>query len=320
MRVLRVLLLGLLMAASAAGAQTYPDKSRPLKIVVPSGVGDSMDLLSRALAKAITETTGWSVIVDNKPGAEAVIGMMAVKNAAPDGYTMVLATSSSMVLAEHMLPNLPYDPVRDFVPVAGLSKGYLTVNLAAAQPFKSARELIDAARANPGKYSIASSSTTTRLAAEMLQQQAGIKMLWVPFKAPGDAMMALASSQVDVYITDVPTAAPFHKSGKARLLAVSGTSRLESFPTIPTVAEEGVKGYNMTAWYATYLPRGSSPEVAATLRDIVRKASRTPTVKAVMDSFAMEPLELMGDQLTTLQHTDSERWGRAVRAAGMLPN
>lgn len=317
MKKISFILLGLVLGASTASAETYPDKSRPLKIIIPSGVGDSIDLLGRALAKAISDETGWNVFVDNKPGAEGVIGMMAAKNAAPNGYTIVLATSSSMVLAEHMLPNLPYNPAQDYTPVAGLSQGYLTVNLASNQPFSSAQELIEAARSNPGKYTIASSSTTTRLAAEMLQQMANIDMLWVPYKSAGEAMSALGGGQVDIYITDVPTAVPFHASGKARLLAVTGTSRLKAYSDIPTLAEAGVKNYNLTAWYATYLPKDTPQDIELKLRDIIRNASKSAIMQEVLEKFAMNSLDLAGEELNMLQSTDSKVWGEAVRAAGM---
>lgn len=313
----RTLLLGLLTLVGAAWSQSYPDPSRPLRIITPTGAGDAIDLLARTLGRAITDETGWKVFVENRPGAESVIGMMAAKTAAPDGYTMLLATSSSMVLSPHMLDKLPFDPAADYIPVSGLAKSALTTSISASLPFKSVREFVEAAKANPGKYTVGASTPTTRLAGEMLKQRAGVNLLVVPYKTSGDAVSAVASGQVDMFMVDVPTASPFWQSGRTRFVGVTGTSRMSKFPEMPTLAEQGVAGYSLTGWYATYLPAHTPPAVVTALREIVRKARSNPAVTKVIADASMEPLEAMGDDLRTMQRADSESWGKVLRAANI---
>ena len=153
---------------TAVQAQTYPDKSRPIKIIAPSGAASVVDLLARAYGKAMAETSSLNVVVDNKPGAEMVIGVQAFTSSAPDGYTAMVTSSSSQTLNPVMIPNLPYDPLKDMVPLTGLAKGGLIMNLGVSTTFKTAHEFVAAARAAPGKYTCSSSSTTTRLACELL--------------------------------------------------------------------------------------------------------------------------------------------------------
>ena len=318
-KIRHLLVLGLLIVAGGAVAQSYPDKSRLIKIIVPFGAGGSGDLMARALARGVTEVSGMNVIVENKPGAEGVIGVQAVRNAAPDGYTLLLTTSSTQVLNVHMIPQLPYDPVADFVPLTGISKTSLVMNAGPKLPFKTAREFIEAARAHPGQYSFGSGSTSTRLAAESLLQLADIKLLSVPYKSVAEAMTALGSGQVDIAFSDPPTGNPHYLSGRARPLAGTGPARMAAYPNVPTLREQGVADYEVTAWFATYFPARTPPAVSAVMREILQKAVKARYVTEVLTTFALEPLELSGDELTTLQRLESEKWGKLVRSTRLGP-
>ena len=315
----RGLLLGLLITAAPAWAQSYPDKSRPLKLVVPFGTASSSDMLARALGRGINEVSGMTVVVENKPGAEGVIGVQAVKSASPDGYTLLLTSSSTQVLNPHMIPQLPYDPVADFMPLTGVSKSWQVLNAGPSVQFKTAREFIAAARANPGKYSFGSGTATSRLSGELLQRLANVTLLLVPYKSTAEALTGLASGQVDVVFADVPSSAPHYQTGRARALAITNATRAAALPNVPTLREEGVAEYEITAWFATYFPSKTPPEIAATMRDILRKALQTKVVTDVFATFALEPLEASGEQLTTLQRSESDKWGRLVRAANLAP-
>ena len=318
MRFLRYLPLGLLLTAGLASAQSYPDKSRPIKLIVPFGAGSSADVLARALGRGMTDVAGVNVVVDNKPGAEAVIGMQAAKLSAPDGYTMVLTTISTQAVNLHMLANMPYDPIADFVPLAGVAKISLMMNVGPSVPFKSAREFIAAARANPGKYTFGNASATTRLAGEMLQRSAGIQLVSVPYKNFTDALSNLASGELDTVIVDAATAGAFYKQN-VRPLASAGSSRVALYPNVPTLKEEGVADYEVDGWFAAYFPAKTPPAIAAAMRDILRDALKTKYVAEVYGTFAMEPLDLFGDRLDAFQRAELDKWGKAVKAANLGP-
>jgi len=319
MRLLQYLALGLALVAGAVPAQTYPDKSKPIRIILPQGPGSASDVLARAFAKAITDSAGLNAIVEHKPGAETVIGVQALLSAPTDGYTMLLVSSSTPVLNPVMIPNLQYDPFRDFVPLVGISKATLTMNLGPSTQFKTAREFIAAAKANPGKYSFASSTTTTRLAGELLQSAAGIKLLNVPYKSTAAGATALASGEVDLMLVD-PSSINMHwQSGRARPVAVTGATRMAAFPQVPTLREEGVQDYEVTAWFATYFARGTPPEIVATMRDILRKATKAAVLQETMAKVGMEPLDLAGDDITALTRKEIDMWTKVVKAANLKP-
>lgn len=315
---LRWLVLGSTwLALGSAWAQSYPDTSRPLKILVPFGAASSTDLLARALAQGITEVSGLNAIVENKAGAEGQIGMSAAKAAAPDGYTLVMTTSSTQVLNPHMLGKLSYDPVADFVPIGGVGKFALILNAGPSLPQKSAREFIEAARAHPGKYSFGSGTATTRLAGELLQSVAGIKLLSVPYKSQTEAITGLAGGQVDLVFMDLPGSAAQHKTGRVRPLAVSGGSRMEALANVPTLQEQGLAGFEVTGWWATYFPAKTPPAIVAAMRGILQKAVQTQPVKDAFTNFGLEPMPVFGDELAAVQRRDLERWGRLVRSTNL---
>jgi len=238
---LRRLLLSafLCVLAATAAAQAYPDKSRPIRIVVPFGAGSGGDVMARAYSRAIAEQAGLNAIVDNKPGAEGVIGLEFGKNAAPDGYTIVWSNLSTHVLNVHQQAARPYDPVADFVPLVITESVALVLNAGPSSKLNSLADVLEAARANPGKLTFGSSTASTRLAVEILEHQAGVKLLSVPYKTQAQATSALAAGEIDLLMTDVVTALPFYKSGRLRPLAVTSRARLSALRTCPRCASRG---------------------------------------------------------------------------------
>jgi tripartite-type tricarboxylate transporter receptor subunit TctC len=313
----RLLLFIVILNFGAAWAQAYPDRSRSLRILVPFGAGSSTDVLARALARGMTEVAGMTAIVENKAGAEGQIGMSAGKAALPDGYTLVMTTSSTQVLNPHMLSNMPYDPVTDFIPVAGVARFALIMNAGPSVNFKNAKEFIAAARNQPGKYSFGSGTATTRLAAEMLQRVVGIKLLSVPFKSQTDAITALAGGQVDIVFMDLPGSSAPHKTGRVRPLAVTGSSRIAALPEVQTLKEQGFPECEMTGWWGIYLPAKTPPEIVAAVRGIVPTALKTQAVRDAFTNFSLEPMPAVGDELATLQRNESQRWGQLIRRANL---
>jgi tripartite-type tricarboxylate transporter receptor subunit TctC len=320
MNLLKSIVLSLGLIAGTVSAQTYPDASKPLRIVLPQGPGSTSDVVARALAKAITDTSGLPVVVEYTPGAETVIGVQAVLTAPADGYTLLMVSSSTPVLNVLMIPNLPYDPSRDFIPLVGVSKTTLAMNLGTSTPFKSAREFIAAAKANPGKYTFASSTTSTRLAGELLQQNAGIKLLNVPYKTTAAGATALAGGEVDAMLVDAASMTNYWASGRVRPVAVTSSARMRAFANLPTLREEGVRDYDFTAWFATYFARGTPADRVATMREVLRKAVAAPSILETLGKVGMEPLDMAGDDLTALARKEVEAWRPVIKAANLLPN
>jgi tripartite-type tricarboxylate transporter receptor subunit TctC len=308
-----------LAANGAANAQTFPDPGKQIRIIVPAGAASVTDLLARVYAKAMTETSGVSAIVENRAGAEMVIGVQSFMGSPPDGYTLMFTTSSSQVLNPVMIPNLPYDPLKQMVPISGIARGGLVMNLGPSTPFQNARDFVAAARANPGKYTCASASTTTRLACELLQVTAGVKLLNVPYKATAAAATAVSSGETDVIFIDAGSARALWQTGRLRGVAVTQTTRMPTLANLPTLREDGVADYDLSAWYAAYAPLGTPPDVTATLRAIMRKAGSSKAVIDTLASFSIEPLDLVGDDLTAMNRREIEKWSKLVREQGIKP-
>jgi tripartite-type tricarboxylate transporter receptor subunit TctC len=313
-KISRLLALGLLAVSCAVSSQTFPDKARPIRLIVPFGAGSGTDVIARAYGRALQEQAGINVVVDNKPGAEAVIGVEAGKNAAPDGYTLLIGNTSTHVLNVHMVNKLPYDPVADFIPVAGVAKFSLVLNAGPSTNFKSARELIEAARANPGKYSYGSGSASTRLSVELLEHLAKIKLLSVPYKAMAQATTALAAGEIDLLVNDVATALPHYKSGRVRPLGVTGRERMHALPKVPTLREQGVDDYELSGWFALFVPARTPPAAVATLREMLREANRSKYVQDAVALNSYEPLDIDAAQLGAIHRADIERWGKLLHA------
>ena len=313
MKCSRLLGIALLAISSVAFAQAYPDKSKPIHLVVPFGVGSGSDLVVRAYAQAMNEQGGVTAIVDNKPGAEGVIGVEFGKNARPDGYTVLFGNLSTHVLNVHMLSALRYDPVADFIPVTGVDNVSLVLNAGPSTNFRSVKELIEAARANPGKLTFASGTTSTRLSMELLEYLANIRLLSVPYKTQAEATAALAGGQVDLLVTDVSTALPHYKSGRLRPLATTGRDRLVALPDVPTMREQGIADYEFTAWHAMFVPAHTPPEVVDKLRVMLRNAARSKYVADALVTNSCEPLDMDTAQLNAQLRTDLDRWGKLLR-------
>jgi len=314
MNLIRFVGLILVVLCSSAWAQTYPDKSKVIKIIVPFGPGSGTDVFARAVGNALTAKSGVPVIVENKPGAEGVIGMTAAKNAAPDGYTMVMGNIGTLVLNVHMLPHLAYDPVADFVPVYGMAKFTNVLNATAALPYKGSREFIEAAKKSPGKYKFGSATTMTRLEVELLQKLAGIELQQIPYKSMAEATTALVRGEIDVLMNDA-TAASCYKDGRIRPLAATGEQRMARLPHVPAFREQGLKDYEFTGWVAVYFPAKTPAPIVTAMQGLLRDALKAPNVIEAMTLASYEPLNLSGEQLAALQRADSDKVAKIVGSA-----
>jgi len=314
MTLLTVLLLPFAVPAIAA---EYPDK--PITFVVPFAAGSATDQLARAIGQEVTAQTKQPVIVDNKGGASGFIGAQQVAKAPPDGYTVFITTNTTHAANEHLFKSIPYDPVKDFAPVTGLAKGGQVLVVAPAFPAKSVQELIAYAKTNPGKVSFGSGSSSSRIAGELFQQMAAVKLLHVPYKSNPQAVSDLLGGQVSMMITDVATGLPQVKAGKLRALGVSGTKRISLLPDVPTIAEAGLPGYEMSFWFAAYVPAKTPPAVIQRLQVLLSNAVGGQAAKSLFDSTGLEPFTMTPDELAKFQAAESQKWARIIKAAGIEP-
>lgn len=306
-------------AAPAALAQTYPAAGQPIKMVVPFAAGSGTDQVARALAQAMSEANHVTVVVDNRPGGNSFIGAQAVANAPPDGYTMLLTTNSTHAAAEHLFKNVPYDPVKDFTPVALLRKGYLVMVTRPDFPAATVAEFTTQARREPGKLNFGSGSSSSRVSAELYRQMAGVDITHVPYKSNPNALTDLVGGQVQVMFVDTSSALSLVKSGKLRGLAVTSNKRLDILPDLPTLDEAGLKGYEMSYWTAAYLPRNTRPEIAARLADLLKQAMGSPELKQLMEKTGTEVSYGDAEMLRRFQASETDKWARIIKAAGIQP-
>jgi tripartite-type tricarboxylate transporter receptor subunit TctC len=305
-----------LSLCGAALAQDYPNK--PVRFIVPYAPGGSSDILARTLGQKLAESLGQTFVVDNRPGAGSMVGTDAAAKSAPDGYTIILSDMPHAINPS-IHAKVPYDPVADFSPVTviGVSPMFLFANTAFEA--KSLRELIALAKAQPGKYAIASggNGATTHLVAELLQANAGIKLTHVPYKGAGPAIADVAAGQVPITFTSMATAAAVHKAGRVRVLAVTSPKRLASFPDVPTFVESGLPALTFEHWWGVMAPARTPPAVVAKLNVEFIKALAAPDVRERFAALAVEPRTSTPEQFRALIESDLGRWAKVVRDAGI---
>ncbi|MBX3586027.1 MAG: tripartite tricarboxylate transporter substrate binding protein [Ramlibacter sp.] len=299
-----------------ASAQTFPDK--PITFVVPFAAGSATDQLARVIGQAVAAEARQSVVVENKAGASGFIASQQVAKAAPDGYTVMITTNTTHAANEHLFKKLPYDPVKDFAPLTGLGKGGQIMVVNPSLPVKTVADFIALAKKEPGKYSFGSGSSSSRMAGELLQQMAGIKLLHVPYKSNPLAITDLLGGQINMMITDTATGLPQIKAGKLHALGFSGSKRSALAPDVPTIAEAGVPGYEMGYWFAAYAPAGTPAPVVKRLNELLVKAVRSESARtAFYGPTGTEPFTTSPDELAKFQAEESQKWGRIVKAAGI---
>ena len=303
------------LLAQPAAAQDFP--SKPITLVVPFGPGSGTDQMARLYAKALGDEAKVSVVVDNKGGASGFIAAQHVAKAAPDGYTLMMTTNTTHAANEHLFKKLPYDPVKDFAPIGLLSTGQMLLLVRPDSPYKSLADLLAAAKKAPGKIDFGSGSSSSQVAGYLLQQMAHVDMLNVPYKSNPQAITDLIGGRFAFMFADAPTALPQVQGGKLRALAASSGKRLASLPDVPTVAEAGVKGYDMSYWFAAYAPAGTPPAVIAKLNQLFAKASATEEVKASLARTSGVLALGTPEGLAQFPAAESKKWGEVIRAAGI---
>jgi tripartite-type tricarboxylate transporter receptor subunit TctC len=304
----------LVVVASGAFAQDYPDK--PVRLVDPYAPGGSTGVVSRAIAKKFQEQTGQQMLVDNRPGAGSNIGSDMVAKAAPDGYTLLLGTSSLAINAS-LYRTLAFDPQKDLAPIVGLIRAPNVLAVNAALPVRSVQELIAYARAHPGELNYGSSGNgaTNHMAMEMFKTMAGLKMTHVPYKGGGEALTALLGGQIQVLFNPASTLMPHHQAGRLRTLAVSSDKRVEGLD-LPTVAESGLPGFESSVWFGLFAPSGTPASIVAKVNAEINRALKDNETEQVLQKAGMNPIGGTPDQLRTLLQQDTARWAAVIKASG----
>ena len=312
-----LLVASAILAICAAHAQTYPTK--PLSLVVGFAPGGSADSLARLLAQKLGASLGQPVIVDNKPGAGATIGTAAVAASKPDGYTLLMVTSGHAGSAA-LYPKLGYDTLKSFEPVAKVGASAVVIVAPASAPYKNLKDVIEAARKSPGKLNYAAGgggATTTSLAAEFLKNETKIDMVMVPNKGSGPALTALLSGEVDLGF-DIPSSAlPHIRSGKLRALAVTTKTRSSVLPDVPTVAEQGMPGFEVTGWFGILAPAGTPTAVVARLNKEINAVLGDPQTRDKLQSLGVEAASGSPADFGSLIASETVRYGDAIRKLGI---
>jgi tripartite-type tricarboxylate transporter receptor subunit TctC len=317
---LRWLLTALVLsAAGPAHAQAdYP--SKPVRIIVPSVAGGGTDSSTRIVVSKLGELLGTRVVVDNRPGAGSMIGTEMVARAAPDGYTL-LAAISSMTIQPSMQKNLPFDPVRDFAPVSVFVRlPNVLVGHPSLQP-KNVRELVAFVKTRPGQLSFASAGTGSNLhlCMEMFLSMTGLKMVHVPYKGASQAIADVTAGYVPLMVTNMISGTTQFKAGRLRAYGVTSAKRTAAAPEIPTIAEQGVPGYEAVQWYGLMAPAGTPREIVAKLHKGVVAALQDKSVKELFIASGAEPVGNTPQEFSALVKSEIVKWGKVVRDAGIKP-
>ncbi|MDF3838922.1 tripartite tricarboxylate transporter substrate binding protein [Cupriavidus basilensis] len=306
----------LALLAGPAHAE-FPDK--PIRFVVPFAAGSATDQLARAIGQAITVDAKVTVVVDNKPGANGFIAAGDVAKASPDGYTVLISTNTTHAANEHLFKKLPYDPVKDYAPLTALGRGGQIMVVNPQLPVNSVGDFIALAKKEPGKLSFGSGSSSSRIAGELFQQMAHVQLLHVPYKSNPLALTDLLGNQIQMMITDTATGLPQVKSGKLKALGVSGKARSPLAPNVPTIDEAGVKGYEMSYWFAAYAPARTPQPVVDKLNAMLVKAARSETAASFYQTTGTEVFTSTPAELARFQALESAKWGRIIKAANIQP-
>jgi tripartite-type tricarboxylate transporter receptor subunit TctC len=310
------LALMLALTSFALAAQNYPN--RPVKIVVPYAVGGSADVYGRVLAAKLSEALRQPFVIENRPGAGAIVGTDAVAKSAPDGYTL-LVMSNTHTVNETLFPKKPYDLMRDFAPITGINSQDLLLVANPKVPASNLKEFLAYAKKNPGKLNYASSGPGTpyHMAGELFKYMAGVDIVHIPHKGSDQARTAVLAGEVDIMFDAISTIVGQVHAGKLKALGTSGKARSPVTPDVPTIAEAGVPGYEATIWLGLMAPAGTPKSIIEELNSAVNKAINSPDVKENWLKQGALPMSMTPDEFGRFIRADIQKWAKLVKETGM---
>lgn len=318
---LRVMLALLLICLSVGSAQAVePDwPNKPIRFIVPFPAGAITDLVARIVAGKLSERLGQTIYIDNRPGASGNVGAEAVARAAPDGYTVGLATASTHAIAPSLNPSLPYDPVKDFAPVSMIGDAPYVLVVNSNVPAHNVAELIQLAKAKPRSlnYSTVGPASLAQFAGALFSKLAGIELTEIPYRTATHAVLDLAKGRIEMQFGAIAASLPFVRQGTVRALAVTSQSRVEALPDVPTMSEAGLAGYEAVLWMALVMPHGTPPELVARLNKETRAAIADPSVQRALVGQVLVPRSSTPEELGDRIRADIDKWHQIAVEAGI---
>ena len=302
--------------ATSSLAQTWPAK--PIRILVPFPPGGGTDIIARETSQRVAKATGWTFVIDNKPGAGGNLGVDAAAKSPADGYTLVLGQTSNLAINPTLYTKLPYDPQKDLAPIVLLANAPLVLVTGPTVPYKTLVDAVNAAKARPGKLNFASpgNGTVSHLTSELFQKAAGIQLQHIPYKGAGQALTDVIGGGVELYMSSVPTLIGHIKQGKLRPLAVTSAKRVDDLPNVPTINESGYKGFDAVTWFGLLAPTGTPKDVIAKLNAEFNKALKLPELSKRLADEGADPAGGTPEQFGALIKEEIPRWGKVVRDSG----
>ena len=315
MKALTVLLL-LAGTATFQSAHAFPE--RPIRVIVPFAPGGGADVTLRIMSDALRTQLGQPIVIDNRPGASTIIGTELVAKARPDGYTLLIVTST-FAINPSLHAKLPYNPLKDLAPVTRVAVTPYLLVVHPSLPVRTVTDLIGLARKRPGELSYGSvgNGSSTHFATEMFVGRAGIKVLHVPYKGSGPALTALMGGQISFYFGSMPASIPQARAGKLRAVAVTGAKRAPAAPEIPTVAESGLPGYEFMAWYGLFAPAGTPPAIVGQIQGAVRSVLERPDIRERLLAEGNEAVGSTSDEFAAVIRADIARYAKIVKDANI---
>ena len=311
---MRSFALAFLFVSILGFAQPYP--SKPIRIVVPSPAGGPSDVGARVVGERLSASWGQPVVIDNRPGGNNIIGTQVVAKAPPDGYTLLIALDSTLTMHPSLYSNLPYDPAKDFAPVALAFVSPIVIITDISGP-GSVKELLALAKANPGKVTFGAGTLTTRLAGELLKSQTGTDMLIVPYKGSAGTTQGLLSKDVTFTLDGVTTSMPHIRSGKLKVLANLTQRPIAALPNVPTLAAEtGIRDFDVSVWLGFVAPAGTPADIVSKLNHEIVRVLGLPEVKEKLSSIGLEPGGGSPAEFQSFIRAETEKWTRVIKASG----
>lgn len=311
-----IAILGVLgFAGGSAWSQSYPAK--PVRIIVPFPAGGGADIFARLIGRKLGENLGQSFVVDNRAGASGIIGCEAVARSAPDGYTLLMATTGTHTTNPAVFSKLPYDPIKDFAPVSLVAESPFVLLVHPSLPVKNVKDLIQLAKSRPGEINYASSGigSSSHLGFELFNSMAGIKVLHVPYKGLGPASADTIAGNITMTWDSITASAPFIKAKRLRALGIGSAKRSSLLPDVPTISESGLTGFELGSWYAYFAPAATPPEIIRNLQREMVKAIAAPDMRGQFAALGAEPVGSTPEELAAVVQRDLVKWAKVAREA-----